>query len=33
MDEIPIPLRAVLPARYPTDEHVLGDIERVLRHV
>ncbi|HEV3299268.1 MAG TPA: formylmethanofuran dehydrogenase subunit B [Planctomycetaceae bacterium] len=31
MDEIPIPLRAVLPARYPTDEHVLGDIERVLR--
>jgi formylmethanofuran dehydrogenase subunit B len=31
MDEIPIPLRAVLPARYPTDERLLGDIERVLR--
>jgi len=31
MDEIPIPLRAVLPTRYPTDGHVLGDIERVLR--
>jgi formylmethanofuran dehydrogenase subunit B len=31
MDEIPIPLRAVLPARYPTDEHVLGAIERAVQ--
>jgi formylmethanofuran dehydrogenase subunit B len=31
MDEIPIPLRAVLPARYPTDEQVLSDIERAVQ--
>jgi formylmethanofuran dehydrogenase subunit B len=30
MDEIPIPLRPVLPARYPTDEQILCDIERAL---
>jgi formylmethanofuran dehydrogenase subunit B len=30
MDEVPIPLRAVLPARYPTDGHVLRAIESRL---
>ncbi len=30
MDEIPIPLRAVLPSRYPTDEQILSAIERAL---
>jgi formylmethanofuran dehydrogenase subunit B len=33
MDEIPIPLRAVLPARYPTDEQILGDIERAVQAI
>jgi formylmethanofuran dehydrogenase subunit B len=30
MDEIPIPLRAALPAHYPSDAEVLGDLTRVL---
>jgi formylmethanofuran dehydrogenase subunit B len=30
MDEIPIPLRAVLPALYPTDEQILSAIESAL---
>jgi formylmethanofuran dehydrogenase subunit B len=31
MDEIPIPLRTVLPARYLTDEQILVDIERAVQ--
>lgn len=30
MDEIPIPLKAALPARYPTDEKVLSDLFAAL---
>jgi formylmethanofuran dehydrogenase subunit B len=30
MDEIPIPLRAALPAHYPSDADVLGEVTRVL---
>ena len=30
MDEIPIPLRAVLPRSYPNDAEILGRIERML---
>lgn len=31
MDEIPIPLKAVLPERYPTDERVLSDLFAALQ--
>jgi formylmethanofuran dehydrogenase subunit B len=31
MDEIPIPLRAVLPAHYSTDEQILSEIERAVQ--
>lgn len=30
MDEVPIPLRTVLPSNYPTDEEILGGITRLL---
>jgi hypothetical protein len=30
MDEVPIPLRPVLTARYPSDDEILSDIERLL---
>jgi len=30
MDGVPIPLRAVLPARYPGDAEILGEIDRRL---
>jgi formylmethanofuran dehydrogenase subunit B len=32
MDEIPIPLKAILPARYPTDEQVLKDLLAALEN-
>jgi hypothetical protein len=28
MDEVPLPLRRLCDAPYPTDEQVLGDLER-----
>lgn len=31
MDEVPIPLRAVLPPKFPSDEQVLRDIEQMVQ--
>ena len=30
MDEVPLPLRRLCDAAYPTDEQVLGDLERAM---
>jgi formylmethanofuran dehydrogenase subunit B len=31
MDEVPLPLKAILSSEYPTDAHVLGEIHRLVR--